>query len=313
MDIFKKKYVYALVMLAVGLGSCRDEALSPYVDPLPGVNGFAAINEATSDFGKLLPSPSAPPVNTTSFSYSKWVSSGSPFIFRWFSFDKKITITKVEFYAYFSEPYTDADGNPAVANHGGATPTGGKLIPALTLSNLENGKKTTVNVTAAQVYDLYKDAEFDYNGDKVKEKVFANAKRTVNRRFLPTDNVLIRWKLYAADGTVYRSWSPSIESGEPAFANASFKWGLSLPAIVSIDNISTPGQVISIKGGDFSDVPEEIEVTFNGVKLAPSDIVSVSNSEIKIKVPGNVVAGKKYPVIVSVVGFKSNAFSATSI
>ena len=220
MDIFKKKYVYALVLLAVGLGSCRDEALSPYVDPLPGVNGFAAINEATSDFGKAFPGK---PINSIGLSYSKWVSGGSPFIFRWFSFDKKVAITKVEFYAYFSEPYTDADGNPAVANHGGVTPAGGKLIPALTLSNLENGKKTTVTVTMAQIYDLYKDAEFDYNGDKVKEKVFA-ATRPAAARFLADDVVLIRWKLYTADGTMYRSWSPSIESGEPKFANASFDW-----------------------------------------------------------------------------------------
>ncbi len=216
MDIFKKKYVYVLVLLAVGLGSCRDEALSPYVEPLPGVNGFASKDEASSDAGSGTS-------NSVALAYSQWTTSGSPFVFRWFSFDKKVAITKVEFYAYFSQPYIDADGNPAVANHGGATPTGGKLIPALTLSNSENGKKTTVTVTMAQIYDLYKDAEFDYDGDKVKEKVFA-ATRPASARFLANDVVLIRWKLYTADGVVYRSWSPSIESGEPKFSNASFKW-----------------------------------------------------------------------------------------
>lgn len=217
MDTFKKKYIYALLLLTVGLGACRDEALSPYVTPLPGVNGFAAVDEAASDAGSGTE-------NSTSIAYSGWAQTGVPFVFRWFSFDKKVAITKVEFYAYFSEPYTDADGNPAVANHGGATPTGGKLIPALTLANLENGKKTTVTVTMAQIYDLYKDAEFDYNGDKVKEKVFTDANRPATARFLADDVILIRWKLYTADGTMYRSWSPSIESGEPKFANASFDW-----------------------------------------------------------------------------------------
>lgn len=216
MKIFKKSYIYVLVLAVLGM-SCRDESLNPYVEPLPGVHGFAAKDAASSDKGTGT-------ANTIGLKYSTWSASGSPFVFRWFSFDKALTVNKIEFYAYFNEPYVDKDGNPAIASHGGSAPAGGKLIPGATIENLANGEKKTITITVDQIYQLYKDAEFDYNGDGTKEKVFTDAVRPAAKRFLVDDNVLIRWKLYTPDGTVYRSWSPSLESGEPKFSNASFDW-----------------------------------------------------------------------------------------
>ncbi len=296
--MIKKSYIFLLVLATLGM-ACRDESLNPYVEPLSGVHGFAADTEANSDAG-------GGTNNSIEVSNIDWRANGVPFVFRWFSFDKSLTVNKVEFYAYFDEPYVDKDGNPATASHGGSAPAGGILIPGATIENLANGEKKSVTITVDQIYDLYKDAEFDYDGDGTKEKVFST-KRTASRRFLPGDYIMVRWKLYTTDGAVYRSWSPSLESGEPKFSNASFSWEREFPVISTISSFTGPGSTVTIKGVDFSSVKNEIEIAFGDKTIPASDILSVSESEIQFKAPANVVAGKNYPVTVSVVGFDSNS------
>lgn len=182
-----------LLGIAVLFDSCKDPDLNPYKEPEPGVHGYAVIRALTFVEGRMS-------------------TSRVDFDFKWMSLDRKVNINRVEFYVYFNEPYIDQNGNAVMANHGGAEPTGGRTHPDLSFTGLGNFETRKFTITAAQIYGLYANATYKYDG-KTARPVFGT-NRPSNRRFLSGDNIVIRWRLYGDNGLVYRSWSPAIESGE---------------------------------------------------------------------------------------------------
>lgn len=156
--------------------------------------------------------------------------------FLWNSIDSKNTVTKVEFFVQFNEPYVDVEGNGKVARHGGSKgilykTLEGSAVPA-------NRVKTVVTFSQAGIYELYKAATFDYDGDGVKTPVFANP-ATPNRSsegwFISGDAFQVKWNVYLEDGRVFDSWSPSTCA---EFPNAAclFDWG-----VVCSPTITNPG------------------------------------------------------------------------
>jgi len=120
----------------------------------------------------------------------------------WASFDNKVKVNKIEFYVSFTEPYVDKDGNPAVANHGT------KLLTSLDAVAAYDDNKFTVD--AAKVYDLFKSATFKYDGTTTVPVFSAARKRTTAVPFVAGDDLQITWRLYGDNGSVYKSWSPSV-------------------------------------------------------------------------------------------------------
>ena len=182
-----KKFIYTVLTLCTiaAVSSCKDDSLSPYLAPESGLGGFGALTAG-------------------SFKESNYAGSKVDVEVKWISVDNKIEAEKIELYVNFYEEYIDKDGNPAVATHGGAV---GKTSSALVVSGTTNRTAGKVSITAQQVYDLFKDAKFKYDG-KTEVAVFG-ATRPATKRFLIGDSFDVTWRIYGKNGLVYKSWSPS--------------------------------------------------------------------------------------------------------
>jgi|GEM_PF-1486417 len=196
---------------------------------------------------------------------------GVTYDFQWISADKKSTVTKIDFYVLFDEPYKDADGNDALARHGGST---GVLFTSLEGGNVPaNRVNTSVTITQADVYNLYKDVTFDYDGSGPNPAIAVfgatpkNALRTTTDRFVTKDAITVKWKLTLADGRVMggtaggEGWSPSVCTELPG-SNCQLAWVVVDPAA------SKPVATLSLKSG-------------KSMKAASKDTVFVSfNKEV---------------------------------
>src|SRR5690349_2201572 len=92
-----------LASALVAVTSCKDESIVLIPEWETAVHGFAAVTSANSDFSY---NDTALPIDID---------------LQWISIDQALTVTKMEVYVLFDENYIDADGNPAVAHHGGTT------------------------------------------------------------------------------------------------------------------------------------------------------------------------------------------------
>lgn len=206
MNKLKITFYILLTALILPFSACKDEALNPVPDWESGVHAlgqFTASSAQNFVFGQ-------PSVDID-------------VEFHWVSIDNLNTVTEVEFYILFNESYSDNDGNPRVARHGG---TDGKLLKKLTGAEVKGNREfVNISVTQADIYDLYKDNTFDY-GDGVVG-VFANPEkptRTPDGRFIAGDAFELRWAMRTADGRYFDSWSPSVCSEFPG-ASCSVGWG----------------------------------------------------------------------------------------
>lgn len=120
----------------------------------------------------------------------------------WASFDNRVKVNKIELYVSFAEPFIDKDGNPAVASHGTKLLTTQDAVAAY-----EDNKFT---VDAAKVYELYKSATYKYDGTTAVPVFSAARMRTAAQPFVSGDDLEISWRLYGDNGSVYKSWSPSV-------------------------------------------------------------------------------------------------------
>jgi hypothetical protein len=83
------------------------------------------------------------------------------------------------------------------------------------------------NVTQDDIYQLFKDATFDYGNGSVK--VFENpAKpdRSPSSPFVAGDKFRIGWIIYTADGRKFDAWSPSICSEEFPNSSCYVEWAV---------------------------------------------------------------------------------------
>lgn len=213
--------------------------------------------------------------------------------FMWNSIDGLNTVTKVEFFIQFNEPYKDTDKNDKLARHGG---TSGVLIKTLEGSAVP-GNRTNTNITFSQseVYELYKNASFDYDGDGVKTPVFnnpAHTDRIPTGRFVKGDQFQIKWKVYLEDGRMFDSWSPSTCA---EFPNAAclFDWGVICTSDLAgtykaVSTFTSPGYFDSVNPdfkygpGNDGSVANGVQ-TYTGVKIvkgtaaATYDIADITN------------------------------------
>jgi hypothetical protein len=215
MKNFKAYIITALCVIAV-ITSCEDDKeLVPTWES--AVHGNAQVVEGSStDFRRGSP------------------EIGVTVDLQWISIDNKTEVEKIDVYVLFNEAYTDVDGNPKTAKHGGDdgllyTSFEGDEVP-------DNRGKVTFTIDQPTLYNLYQSAAFDYGAGSVP--VFANPakpSRDVTNRFIPGDAFKIRWAFTTTDGRVFDAWGVSVCTEFPD-ANCSVDF-----TVVCASEIENPG------------------------------------------------------------------------
>jgi hypothetical protein len=257
--------------LVVSIVACKDEDLQIVPEWESGIHTDITIATGSA----------------SNFVYKGTAPIGVDFL--WNSIDSKNTVTKIEFYIQFNEPYIDTDGNPAVAKHGGSK---GLLIKTLEGGAVPaNRTKAGVTFTQAEVFALYQNATFDYDKDGTKTPVFANpahADRTVDGRFVKGDQFQIKWNVYTEDGRVFDSWSPSVCA---EFPNAAclFDWGvICTSALAGTYNVTStftsPGYFDSVNP-DFQYGPGNDGSVANGVQKYNGIVVTAGTATSTYDIP----------------------------
>jgi hypothetical protein len=206
MKQIKLSLFFAVAIGALFLFACRDESLNPVPKWETGVHGYGTFTQnAISKKDTLNNFLVANPTQAVTFNHF------------WESLDKQNTVTKIDFYVYWNENYTDANGNDKVARHGGYVfDDPGKLWKTVTTPAIghENAK---YSITQAEIAALYSAiVPKDATG------------RTATNPFTKKDNFSIRWVLTAADGRVFERWDPTAICGgiEVAGANCEVKFAV---------------------------------------------------------------------------------------
>ncbi|WP_020601715.1 hypothetical protein [Spirosoma spitsbergense] len=205
----KKLITYALSFGMVAVLGCRDESLNPVPGWESGVHAYTAFADVAE-----------PAKNSSSRKNSLAYAANFPktgqdvdaakvnFKIRWVSLDNVLTVSKAEVYVEMLDYYSDADGNPKTAS------LGPKLIKTISPA-AANRQYSTFSISPTEIYNVYKDATFKY--DKVNAvKVFANPAnpRPTGKWFNGTEDFVITWKLYTADGKVFTTWNPDSVCGD---------------------------------------------------------------------------------------------------
>ena len=208
------KLLFAALVLAV-LSSCRDESLNPVPDYETAVHGWGRF-QSTSARNFVFAEPG------TSLSVD----------FRWNAIDGINKVSKIEFYQYFDESYVDAEGNNRLARHGGRfqdANAGGKLFKVVEGSAVPgNRSDISFSISQADIYNLYKEAKFKYDGS-TEVAVFNNpAKpdRSPESPFVKGDQFELSWIIYTEDGRKFDYWSDSICSEEFPQSSCTVKFGV---------------------------------------------------------------------------------------
>ena len=206
-------YIALFSLLTLAQSACENEDLNPYLEPLPGVHAYAEI-------------PADQPAN---FVYGQ-LSEAVPFDIEWVSVDGKLEVNKVELYLLFNENFKDADDNPKVARHGGSE---GILFKTFEGDQVPGNREVfNFSVTQNEMYALYKDATYDYNGNGTATPVFNNPdepmRNTTTSPFTTDDDFTVRWVLYTTSGLMFDSWSPSVCTELPG-ANCEVTWSVEMP------------------------------------------------------------------------------------
>lgn len=140
---------------------------------------------------------------------------------QWVSIDNLVNVKTTDLYVQWSESYIDGDKNPKVANHGKR-----KLS---TIANPgTNRTPSAFSISGADLYNLFKDVQFDYKDTKGKRGVFDgayNPLRSLSNPFVPEDKFILTWAFTSEDGKVYDTWSPGI-CGNTVGANCSIPFGV---------------------------------------------------------------------------------------
>jgi hypothetical protein len=207
MKYIRNFYMFALAGMLL-MTSCTKEELLP----LPGwEDGVTANGTLATGFN--------------SFKLGDMDASLVKLDISWNNYGKNVVINKIEPYISFTETYYDVVKESDVSvTHLNAF---GLNDPTLNVSNPENRKVYTINITPAIVYNLFKAATRKYNGTAAVN-VFDNPERpdrkVAKTRFIKSDNFTVRLKLYALDGRVFDSWSASIQNGELVGASTKATW-----------------------------------------------------------------------------------------
>lgn len=138
-----------------------------------------------------------------------------------------ITLQKVEFYLEFNETYINRQGELRVARHGGDR---GVLFKTLEHSELPRKDEViTLIVFQQDVFNLFKNYTYDYEGDQRQTPVFTNSdkpERNEEHPFLVGDEFKLTWSLIAEDDLVINEW-PSVICNNNSDANCALDWKVS--------------------------------------------------------------------------------------
>ena len=213
-----KKFILLLVVFSVGLVACRDEALNPVPPFETAVHGYGHLVSGNTFTGTSTDPNTGLFIGGTVAANNAWDFNID---FQWISIDQKNTVTKVEMFATFTEPYRDANNNNKTANHGT------QLLKTFEGASVP-GNRTSFNVqvTAAELFAAFDDATFNYGDGNVTVNVLSNPNQVPGQpavrnpaspstAFLVRDKFEVTWILYTADGRVFDSWSDSICSEFP--------------------------------------------------------------------------------------------------
>lgn len=213
MRSMKNFKVYSLLaLLTVGIvTACKDDTKELVPDWESGVHGQASWVAGS-------------PTNFVFGDQSKALD----FNLKWVSIDQENVVTKIDVYVLFDEPFIDPDGNPVIAKHGG---NGGKLYASFSGAAVPaNRTNLKINITQDAVYQLYKDASFDYDKNEATTptKVFTNPDvpdRTASNPFVKGDAFTVKWTFTTEDGRTFSTWGVSVCTEYPG-ANCQWAWGV---------------------------------------------------------------------------------------
>ncbi len=222
--------VFALSIAAIY--SCKDESLNPVPGWDSAPHGFGSIATTDSTYsitvkGKTisLPVKDSSWVGKVKKAWVDSFSSTNPtrsvrLKHYWQSLDKKTTVSEIKFFVYWDEAYTDKNNDARTARHAGFIyDSPGKLLK--TVSSPDGDYKTVIhNISTGDLYNLFKDAQFDYGKGAGKGNVIDGTVRTAAKPFTPKDKFFVRWEFKLADGRLIDRWgSTNICAGEVAGAN----------------------------------------------------------------------------------------------
>jgi hypothetical protein len=240
-------FTIALTALAIG---CKDEELNPYIPPEGNAHGFGQF-VSQLDNTTLLPQfgnnqfYDQTAVDRVVF-YDDAVTTANQLVkfkLQWQSIDNKVNISNIELYLEFDEVYSDNARNPKTARHGGPNPAPNPTKPAgMFWKSIPAGEARVsqdINITAADIYEVFKNNTFDYGAGAVNifsahpYNSFTSSAATGSYNFdrsntatrfkrsrtysLPSGIVVlagdvfrINWRLIADDGAAYASWSAGV-------------------------------------------------------------------------------------------------------
>lgn len=201
---------FAIALLGLVV-SCKDEDIVLVPEWESGVHGFGGF--ATG--------------SPTNFVFQN-TTTALNLNLKWVSIDGQNTVSKIDVFVLFNEPYIDPDGNPVIANHGG---TDGKLLASFADAAVPaNRTNLSIPVTQTSIYELYKTATFDYdkNAATPPTPVFSNPavpSRTASSPFVKGDAFTLRWEFTTADGRKFYKWGVSVCTEYPG-GNCQVAWGV---------------------------------------------------------------------------------------
>ncbi|HTF17945.1 MAG TPA: hypothetical protein VK658_07725 [Chryseolinea sp.] len=208
----RKIYQYSALTLFAAIASvssCKDEDRVIVPEWESGVHGLGEFNANTDDVNFIKGDPS---IDLT-------------IDLLWNSIDHQNEVTKIDLYLAFNEAYTDQDGNPKTAKHGGDQ---GVLYKTYEGSNIPADKApTTFTISQDDVFALYDGDSFNYYGTG-ELPIWGGGSIRDDRdteafKFVDGDAFQLKWVFTTADGRVFDKWGVSVCTEFPG-ANCSVNW-----------------------------------------------------------------------------------------
>jgi hypothetical protein len=306
--IMKKSVIYFMLLGLITLMSCRDESLNPVPTWNPAVhyfgvfdNGATTKNGLIGNYGKNFPAANQDAPTAT-----------VPMKVRWVSLDNKLTVSKIDVYVEMIEYYQDADKNDKQVS------LGNKVVKTIS-APAGNRQWNSFNISATEVYNLFKDATVKY--DKVNAvKVFDNPAnpRPKGQWFNGSEDFVVTWVLTTSEGKVFNKFNETSICGDvtslsEASANCRLTFNVNpcefesklfetgTWSVVTDDwNDFKPGAVVSVKPGA---KPDEIlvELTSNDTNRKDIILTVAKSGAVKIAKQAYGSYGKD-PVVYSAEG-----------